>query len=159
MIGGELEIQWAFGEGWYLAAGINVNDAQFDDTGNIVTATAGNSLINNPDFSHTGLLRKEIQMANGVLSLQTNWRYKGDHTFDLANSPALSQKGYWNLAVRATYSFGANGDYSVSAWGDNLTGEEYCRGKTSLEGLTESLLCLPNYSEPTFGVTAQYNFN
>ena len=159
MIGGELEIQWAFGEGWYLAAGINVNDAQFDNVGNIATATVGNPLINNPDFSHTGLLRKEIQMANGVLSLQTNWRYKGDHTYDLANSPALSQTGYWNLAARASYSFGQNDDYSVSVWGDNLTGEEYCRGKTSLEGLTEALLCIQNFSEPTFGVTAQYNFN
>jgi iron complex outermembrane receptor protein len=159
MIGGELEIQWAFGEGWYLAAGINVNDAEFDDVGNIVTATVGNPLINNPDFSHTGLLRKEIPMANGVLALQTNWRYKGAHTFDLANSPALSQEGYWNLAARASYTFGQNEDYVISVWGDNLTGEEVCRGKTSLEGLTEAILCLAAFSEPTFGITAHYNFN
>ena len=98
-------------------------------------------------------------MANGVLAMQTNWRFKDDHTFDLANAANLSQEGYWNLAARVSFRFGQEEEFEVSAWGDNLTGEEYCLGKTSLEGLVESLLCIPNLSEPTYGISAQYNFN
>ena len=77
MVGGELEIQWAFGEGWYLAGGINVNEGEFDDVGNIVGAAAGNKLPNNPDFSHTGLLRKEFRLAEGLFALQAKLALQG----------------------------------------------------------------------------------
>ena len=123
-----------------------------------MSAKVGNSLPNNPDVSYTGLLRKEIPLAAGTLALQTNWRYKDDHTFDLANARNLSEGSYWNLAARGSYAFGKNEAFEISVWGDNLTGAKYCRGKTSLEGLSEALLCLPNLSEPTYGVSVQYRY-
>ncbi len=159
LLGGEIELTMAPGNGWYLQAGLGLLDSEIDDPGNIAGVSAGNVIPNNPDFTFTGLIRKDITVGSGNLALQSNVRYRDDVTYDLANAANLSQEGYWNVNARATYTFGANEQFEVNVWGENLTGEEYCNGFTSLAGLSESNLCLPNLSEPTFGVGAAIRFD
>lgn len=158
-IGGEIEVQWVPAEGLYIAGGIGLSNAEIDDPGGIIGVRKGNDLPNAPDFTFNGLVRKEIQVGNGTLSLQTNWNYKDNVTYSLANEPYLSQESWWNLDARGAYAFGPNEQFEIAVWGKNLTGEKYCAGLVSLQGLAESLLCTGNYSDPTYGVTASYHFD
>ncbi|MDE0283986.1 MAG: hypothetical protein OXN26_05480, partial [Gammaproteobacteria bacterium] len=75
------------------------------------------------------------------------------------NEPYLSQESWWNLDARGAYAFGPNEQFEIAVWGKNLTGEKYCAGLVSLQGLAESLLCTGNYSDPTYGVTAGIRFD
>ena len=159
MLGAEFDIQWVPAEGWLVTAGVGLLDGEIDDPGFIANVFKGNNLPNVPDVTFTGAVRKEFQVANGTASIQTNWRYQDDVTYDLANARNLSQEGYWILNARAAYNFGSNEEYEVSVWGKNLNGQEYCNSATSLEGLVDSLLCVPGLSEPTYGITASYHFN
>ncbi|NKB35725.1 MAG: TonB-dependent receptor [Gammaproteobacteria bacterium] len=159
MLGAEFDIQWIPAEGWLLTAGLGLLDGEIDDPGLIVGVAKGNSLPNTPDVSFTGAVRKEFQLANGTAAIQTDWRYQDFVTFSVGNERVLSQSGYWLLNARGSYAFGSSEEYEVSVWGKNLTGEEFCNSKTDLAGLTEAIICVPGLSEPTFGVTASYNFN
>ena len=157
-IGAEIEVQWVPAEGLYIAGGLGLSNAEVDDPGGIIGVRKGNALTNAPDLTFNGMVRKEIQVGTGTLSLQANWNYKDDVTYDLANAPYLSQDGWWNLDARGAYAFGPNQEFEIAVWGKNLTGEGYCGGLVSLQGLSESLLCYGNYSDPTYGVTAGYRF-
>ena len=157
--GAEAELQWAPEGGWLLSAGIGLLDGQIDDPGKILGVFKGNNLPNTADVTFNGLARKEFAVSGGMFSIQANWWYKDEVTYDLANAPNLSQQqGVWNLDARAAFRFGPGERYEVAAWGKNLNGAEYCRGATSLQGLVESNLCLANLSEPTYGVTAAIRF-
>ena len=157
--GGEVELQWAPEGGWLLTAGVGLLDGEIDDPGAILGVFEGNNLPNTPDLTFSGLLRKEFNVNGGTFAVQTNWWYKDEVTYDLANAPNLSQQeGVWNLNARASFRFGPDERFEVAAWGKNLNGEEYCRGMTSLQGLVESNLCLANLSDPTYGVTAAIRF-
>ncbi len=157
--GGELELQWAPAGGWLLVAGVGLADGEIDDAGNIPGTRKGNDLTNTPDLTFNGLVRKEIVTSAGTFALQASWNYKDEVYYGLANIPNLSQPdGIWHLNARASFRFGPGERYEVAAWGKNLNGEEYCRGMTSLQGLVDSNLCLPNLSEPTYGITAAVRF-
>ena len=159
-IGGEIEVQWAPAEGWYISAGIGISDAEIDNPGSIDGVFKGNALPNAPDLTFNGLARKEFQIGEGTLALQTSWQYKDDVTYDLANAASLSQEGWWNLDARGSYAFGPNQQYEIAVWGKNLTGQEYCSGLVTLkDAAAESHLCYGNYSDPTYGVTASYRFD
>ena len=158
-IGAEIELQWVPAEGWYISGGLGLSNAEIDDPGGIIGVQKGNDLTNAPDLTFNGLVRKEIQVGAGTLALQANWNYKDDVTYDLANAPYLSQESWWNLNARGSYAFGPDEQFEIAVWGKNLTGEEYCTGLVSLQGLSESLLCYGNYSDPTYGVTAGIRFD
>ena len=159
LLGGEVELQWAPGAGWLLTTGVGLLDGEIDDPGEILGVFEGNKLPNTPDVTFNGLLRKEFNVNGGTFALQTNWWYKDEVTYDLANAPNLSQQeGVWNLDARASFRFGPDERYEVAAWGRNLSGEEYCRGATSLQGLVESNLCLASLSEPTYGMNVAIRF-
>lgn len=159
LMGAELEITVAPGNGWYLQGGLGLLDSEIDNPGTIAGVNAGNAIPNTPDITFTGLVRKDIVLSSGTLALQSNFRYRDDVTYDLGNAANLSQEGFWNVDARVIYTFGSNEQYEINAWGENLTGEEYCNGMTSLAGLSESNLCLLNLSEPTFGVGAAIRFD
>ena len=159
LLGGEVELQWAPGAGWLLTTGVGLLDGEIDDPGEILGVFEGNKLPNTPDVTFNGLMRKEFNVNGGTFALQTNWWYKDEVTYDLANAPNLSQQeGVWNLDARASFRFGPDERYEVAAWGRNLSGEEYCRGATSLQGLVESNLCLASLSEPTYGMNVAIRF-
>lgn len=159
LLGAEAELTLVPGAGWYLQAGLGLLNSEIDDPGNIAGVSAGNDIPNTPELTFTGLIRKEFELDAGILALQTNFRYRDDVTYDLGNAKNLSQEGFWNVNARGIYTFGADGQYEVNVWGENLTGEKYCIGMTSLAGLSESNLCLPNLSDATFGIGGAVHFN
>jgi len=159
LTGTEVELTFVPAEGWYVQTGLGLLASEITDAGTIAGVEDGNDLPNTPQLTFTGLVRKEIEMQTGVLGLQTNFRYRDDVTYDLANAPNLSQEGFWNVNARVSYDFGSNEQYEISLWGENLTEEEYCIGMTSLAGLSESNICLPSLSEATFGLSGTVQFD
>lgn len=159
LIGTEVELTFVPGEGWYVQTGLGLLASEITDAGLIAGVDAGNDLPNTPQLTFNGLVRKEIEMQTGLLALQTDFRYRDDVTYDLANARNLSQEGFWNLNARVSYAFGSNEQYDISLWGENLTEEEYCTTQTSLAGLSESNLCLPSLSEATFGLSGTVQFD
>jgi iron complex outermembrane recepter protein len=159
MLGADLDIQWIPAEGWLVMAGLGFLDGQIDDPGLIAGVLKGNALPSAPDLTFTGMVRKEFQIGDGTAALQTNWRYQDFVTYDLANNRNLSQPSYWVLNARGSYTFGSKGQYDVSVWGKNLTGENYCTARTDLNGLVDSTLCIGNIGEPIYGISAAYSFD
>lgn len=158
VLGFDLEGKWIPAEGWLVQGGIGILDSEVQNPGSIVTIQKGNEIVGAPDFTFNGLLRKEFQVGNGTLALQTNWRYTDKVFYSITNDPRLIGASNWNLNARGSYAFGRNGQFEISVWGENLTDAEYCTGATTLEGLAESILCIPNDGEPLYGLTVTVRF-
>ena len=124
LMGAELEITVAPGNGWYLQGGLGLLDSEIDNPGTIAGVNAGNAIPNTPDitlwFGSQGHCALQRHPGSAV-----EYRYRDDVTYDLGNAANLSQEGFWNVDARVIYTFGSNEQYEINAWGENLTGEEY----------------------------------
>lgn len=157
--GAEVELKFAPGNGFYGQLSAGVLDTEVTDAGGIVGLEVGNELTSSPEFSFNGLVRKEFELSSGVLAVQADYRYQAAVTYDILNNPSQTQPdGTQNLGARVSYDFGSGGDYVVSAWADNITGEEFFRGATNLSGLSESIVFLRQNTEPTFGIGLKAGF-
>ena len=60
--------------------------------------------------------------------------------------------------LRADLNFGHARRYTVSAYLENLTGEEYCLEKQDLHVLVGAYYCVPNEGQRQFGIQARIGF-
>jgi iron complex outermembrane receptor protein len=60
--------------------------------------------------------------------------------------------------ARVGFVFGANRQYEVSLFGNNLTGEKYCVEIQDLRGVSGSFYCVPNEGEVRYGIQARIEF-
>ena len=157
--GADIEMVWVPADGWHVQLGLGSLDSEVDDATNLPSITVGNELPYNPTVSIAGLVRKEWQMAGGTVSLQTDLQYLDDQTYDIENKPELAEDSFFEIGARGTYTFGPDERYSVSVWGKNLTGTDYCTAKLDLRGLGETIFCTPYIGDPTYGVSARVNWN
>ncbi|MEH6581841.1 MAG: TonB-dependent receptor [Halioglobus sp.] len=109
-----------------------------------------------PDFSLNGLIRYQFPLFAGSLALQTDFTYQDDTYFDIQNHPISSQDAYdvWN--ARVSY-YGANENWSLTAFVNNLTEEEYKAYSfdvTNLFGFNQVTYGRPRWA----GVTFNYNW-
>ena len=160
ILGAEFDIIWYPAEGWVVLAGLGLLDSEVSDPGQLITVQKGNKLLNAPDVTFNGLLRKEWPVANGTFSLQTDFRYTDDVEHDLTGLTEMREDGYWMLNVNATYRFGPEENYEISVWGKNLTEAEYCTARFDVRfvGFDNNIECVPNEGMAFYGVTASYNF-
>jgi iron complex outermembrane receptor protein len=158
--GVELDAQWLPAEGWLVAAGFSYTDSEVDDPGAILGVSRGNELVGAPEITFNGLVRRDWELGNGTLSIQTDFRFTDETHNDLGNAPQLLVDSYWVLNARAAYRFGAAGQYEVAVWGKNLTGTDHCYGLVDLTGLGFSniIQCIPNEGIPLFGATVTAEF-
>ena len=158
--GAEFDIIWYLAEGWSVLAGLGLLNAEVTDPGTLITVEKGDKLLNAPDLTFNGVVRKEWPVANGTFSLQTVFRYTDDVELDLSNLPEMREDGYWILNASARYRFGPEENYEVSVWGKNVTGTQYCltRHDVRFVGFGNNIECFPNEGTAFYGVTASYNF-
>lgn len=158
--GADMDATWVPGDGWHLQLGLGFINSEVDDATDLPTVTVGNELPYNPEFSLAGLVRKEWDMAGGVVALQTDFQYHASQTYDIENKPESSEDSFFEIGVRGSYTFGPNDRYTVAAWGKNLTGTDYCTNIGDLRGgLSETQTCTPYIGDPTYGVSARLNWN
>jgi iron complex outermembrane receptor protein len=136
--GSEIELELAPLDGLYVKLGAEflhtelVEFESFDPA--ISRAYEGNELVFAPGASLNGLIRYEISVASGTLSLQTDFNYQDTVYFETGNDPILSQAPYavWN--ARVGYAF-EEGRYEVAAFARNLLDRNYLASAFKLSGL------------------------
>jgi hypothetical protein len=57
------------------------------------------------------------------------------------------------IDAAVSYEFGADGKYSVTAWGENVTSEKTCYVLGDLDGFTWTNACQPNEGIGLYGVS------
>jgi iron complex outermembrane receptor protein len=158
LVGGELDADWIPARSWLVELALGLLHSRVDNSGLIAGVSKGNELPSTPHATLTGLLRKDIRVGSGELALQAIYRYQSWVTFDLGNSPALSEGGYGILNSRASYTFGPSGEYDISLWGDNLTDAKYCTSMSSLSGFADSNTCLLGDGYASYGISGAVRF-
>ena len=123
--GFELELQASPVEGFDVLLGAayidtTVEDAYSPDGG---LTRVDREMIMTPKWSFNGMFRYEWEMFGGHLAAQYDFNYLDDHFFQLKNSPVGKEDAYTLSNVRLTYS--SDDNWSVSAFVNNVTDEEY----------------------------------
>ena len=83
LLGADFDVQWIPADGWLVKLGLGL----------LANVTRGNKFPNTAKTTFIGLVRKEMQLGEGMASVQTNLRYQSFVTYDLANARNLSQPG------------------------------------------------------------------
>ncbi len=172
----DLDVGWAVTDDLTFDASMNILDSNYGKyqtigqllnsiaTGNPVAPGArsvsydasGESLLRASDFSASVLLRYAPEIGGGKLPMSVGYSYKGPFNFDFVVAPGmqrLRQKGYGLLNAQLGFE-PLDGHWSISIWGENLTGETYFDDIVgSPAGIRGS------YGQPrTYGVSASYKF-
>jgi len=158
LAGVELEVQFVPAEGWYIQAGLGYLDGEIDDVGGITSAAEGNNLVQTPEWTATGQVRKDIPLSDGTLSLQSDFRYKDEVDTLLSNLDIMRVDQQFELNARVAYNFDNQGRYKVILWGRNLTDDEYCSNRIDMTGLSDGVLCVPNEGVTSYGITFSAEF-
>ncbi|MFD1768096.1 TonB-dependent receptor [Sphingorhabdus buctiana] len=141
-----------------LGVGIGALDPEYDNdavvSGSSGTIVAGNQISNSAKFSLNltgGFVLAEIK--DGTVDLNIDASYTSRIYFDIAQTTAVSQKGYWVSNARIAY----NGDrFSVGAGVKNLFNQKYFNYGLALRfaGLDYLIRGTPR----TYGVDATFRF-
>ena len=117
----------------------------------------GNEIASTPKTSLSGILNYEHPLSNGgILSLQTSFAYKDDLFFSTENNPLVGQEAYTLVNARVSYG-NPEGGWSISAFANNLTDEEYSTYVSDTTDITSAYvrtLGLPR----TYGVEFSFKF-
>lgn len=159
--GFELELQSSPMEGMDLLLGMSYADTNVEDAYNTASGPVDREVIMTPELTFNGMIRYEWTLADGFLAAQYDFNYLDDHYFQLKNSPVVEEDGYMISNLRLTYTDAA-GDWSVSAFVNNVTDEEYRVMALDLSGppsaggfgMVEEVYGSPRW----WGVNFTYNF-
>jgi len=119
----------------------------------------GHALPFSPELSGNLLIVKDIDLGGNTLILQTDMQYRDESFTDVFDLPVTNTYDeVFEVNARVTYIFGDAEQYSISAFGQNLTGEEYCNYEQDLFAFSGAATCLPNDGEPLFGIEGRVEF-
>jgi iron complex outermembrane recepter protein len=124
--GFETEVEFAPLKRLHFTGGLGYLDAHYVSVpASAAPITVDSQLPNAPRWTGTAGVTADVLTGTfGKLSMDTLWSYKGTHFLDAANSPQLRQGGYGLLSGGLTLD-PANGAWSLSVGGTNLTNKEY----------------------------------
>lgn len=146
--GFELELQATPTENFDMLLGFafvdtTVEDAYSPDGG---TTLVDREMIMTPEFSFNGMFRYQWELGGGYLAAQYDFSYLDDHFFQLKNSPVGTEDAYMLSNVSLSYTTD-EGDWTVTAFVNNVTDEEYRQMVFDLAGTP---------SEGGFGMAESY---
>ena len=99
VLGGELELVASPWEGWEFSVGLSLLDAmQLDVNNNVVTRDRAMPYA--PDVSVNALARYQWPMLDGMMSIQVDMAYFGEHTLNAIDHPGLTQDGFTLVNAR-----------------------------------------------------------
>jgi iron complex outermembrane receptor protein len=115
----------------------------------LTAAQPGKSFEGNPDLTYNGTVAYTMPVGNGEVTLMGRYRFIESHFTALSNAARDTIPDLTLLNLRATYDFGADMEYSVALYGNNVTGELSCQG----------LANGPGPGAETFGCNVDRNAN
>ena len=156
--GAELDLRWSVGNGWYIQAGLGLLDSEVTDTGGLIGPTVGSRVTYTPEVSFNGLIRKEFDLGDSLVTLQTDFRYRDELSSSLDEDPTGLIDSVSFINASASINFGDRDQYELSVWGENLSEEKTCNRVADIGGLTFANMCQPNDGMAFYGVTLQVDF-
>ncbi len=177
IMGAEAEVRALLGGGFELNAGLSLLDTEYDEfitedpywvgtpgCGTLVNAPnevnlKGCQLPRAPEFQGTLGLSWTTALANGAtLTLRGDYAYRDKQYFTQFNREVVAQDGYGLLNARITYT-SADGKFFASAYGDNVTDEDYYvtvleSGVAQVSVVPQAVVGPPRQA----GVTLGFNF-
>jgi len=143
-MGFELEYQVSPTENWDILLGAAYNDIEVDLGGGVKTTS-----VQSPEWNLNGLIRYEWPLGSGRLAIQADAVYRSEIIFALTALPNQTQEAYTLAHASVTYG-SESGAWSVSAFVDNITDEEYLvqtfdLSTVALFGMTEQYFGRPRW--------------
>jgi len=154
--GAEFELQWLPIDGLFVNLGLGLLNTEYEDFVVPTGDFSDNDITMSPEVTLNGLVQYDIFLANNSkVTLQTDFNYQDDVSFDALNNPLLGEESYWLWNARVSWT-SADDKWGVSAYGKNLGDEEYMVYAFDLSffGFNEEMLGTPR----SFGVDATYRF-
>ena len=154
--GAELELWWIPLEGLDMKLGLGWLDAEYGKFTLNGIESDGNTAVNAPEFTSTGMVRYQFSMNNGMkLTTVADYSYRDDRYLESSNVPVSYLGGYLLLNARIALA-SEDARWEVALWGKNLTDEEYVAYLNDLNGLG---FVLTTVGDPlTYGIALSYNF-
>lgn len=141
--GVELDVTWVPTDGLFVNFQALFADAEVTDISGVcrpevvqclTAAQPGKSFEGNPDLSWNGSVAYTMPVGNGEVTLMGRYRFIESHFTALSNAVRDTIPDLGLLNLRATYNFGADQEYSVALYGNNVTGELMCQGMANGPG-------------------------
>ena len=158
IVGAEVDFKWAPGAGWFVSGGLGYLHSEIKDDGGLANISTGARLNHTPEITFNGLILKEFQAGDGLVTLQTDFRYSDEFNSSANEEPGTVTSEAFFINARASYRFGNEQQYEVSVWGENLSAEKTCYDISNNETLTVANGCTPNPGMAFFGGTFQIDF-
>jgi iron complex outermembrane receptor protein len=172
----DADVTWAATDNLTITAGLNWLDTEYKDfdsgaklfnaviTGdptaagisNVPFDASGATMLRAPDWSGFVSATYEFQAGTGRVPVVLTYSYKDDYEYDFIVNPImdeLRQEAYSLFNARISYISGDD-VWSVAAWGNNLTDEEYFDDKVAAGAGLRGAYAPPR----TYGVDVTYNF-
>ncbi len=164
--GVEAELKWAPNDRWYIQAGIGTADSKVVDiTGlnPLSSAEIGQEVTNTPELTGNLLASYTLPIGDSALTFSANYRYQSSmyYTFIQENAARDESSDYGFLNARVAFAFGENQQFSIAAWGNNLTEEFACSSVIWGPGAApgSNFSCeVSAYGEALYGFTLEANF-
>ena len=157
MTGIELELMYQVTEAWDLMVTYGYLEAEYKDYladlngDNVITDNSGLIPRNTPENTFGITTSYTAQIGNGELKGRVSYRFRDEMNSDSSNNPKGDLDSIENVNATISYSFS---NYSITAWGRNLTDEREQRWST-IGGITSRGW----WNEPqTLGVTFAASF-
>jgi iron complex outermembrane receptor protein len=154
--GAELEVNVAPGNGLTIQGGLSVLDGKYkkyiDPSG---FDYSGGKLVQASDVTANATVQQAFEIGSGELTLQGSVKYFSSYYATVPYVPLDKIPGQTLFDARIAYAFGADRNFSIAAFGRNLSNERYCATTGEIPwGLGQ---CAPN--EPrTYGVQVRASF-
>jgi iron complex outermembrane receptor protein len=161
----ELETSWVPAERWLVSANLGFLDTEITDVTGIDFDLGqgdfqeGHELPLSPEFTGNLSLAHTFEFGSSRLNVRADYRYQSSSKVKF--SPQVPIDEYTSrseINARAGLAFGANDQYEVALYGDNLTSEKYCVEIQDLRGVSGSFYCVPNEGEARWGIQASAKF-
>ena len=105
------------------------------------------------------MVRKDFDLGPNNLSILANFAYKDEYNSSLDETQFSWVDSTFFLNARASYAFGNDQQYEISAWADNITEERTCSEINTLGTLNYVMECSnPNPGFVLYGLTFTANF-
>lgn len=156
IVGAEFELQWLPMDNLFINLGLGLLDTEYEDFVLPTGDFSGNNITMSPEVSVNGLIQYDIFFDNSSkVTLQTDFSYQDDVSFDALNNPLLGEEAYWLWNASVTWS-SADDDWEVSGFGRNLGDKEYMVYAFDLSffGFNEEMLGTPQ----SYGIDVTYRF-
>lgn len=156
MTGVDMELMLFPAEGWDIVLSAAYVDATVFDV-QLPTGIDDRQPTKIPEVTAAALVRYSFEALGGEVALQLEANYQDEAFFDILNQPSLLEDAYTLANLRLTYKAGDT--WSVSAYVENVTDEEYRVSAFALDAPFMSLSRSANYGDPRwYGVTFRYNW-